>query len=338
MHQLEEEVARPAVGDEQPVHPHVLRADGRTQVGEGWVRGVGRRVDRAGADMAEAARHADAVRTHQVLVVVVFLVGVVALGIPRLLRRLVEVGIGKQPQSHDAGRLAVIRANRHRLAARADGDTGIFRRVGERVGRAARLPLVQPQAEMLRVGTGRFVEAGFVDQPQIGPAGVAAEFLAGMRADDLQQVERAEGGSGHAVPEAVVAAGPHHPGVAPLHFRRGQRHAAIHVVEIILGGGGKRRGIAPGAQRLVADRLRGALPLQDGYDGGCRDQQQRQQTQTWHRDAPARPNHGVSLPAAKLLDSGIGVGKNNRWRATARRGIDTPPGAGPAPRRARSLM
>src|SRR3984957_20774827 len=78
----------------------------------------------------------------------------------------------------------------------------------------------RPKAEMRRVRTGRLVEAGLVDQPEITPAAVAIEFRAGMRAVGLQQVESAEGGRGHPVPEPVLAAGPNEPGVAARDFLR----------------------------------------------------------------------------------------------------------------------
>src|ERR1700730_9669081 len=57
-----------------------------------------------------------------------------------------------------------------------------------------------------------------------------------MRADGLEQVERTEGVLRHLVPEAVVAAGPDQPHVAPLDLLRCERRPPVHVVEIILTG------------------------------------------------------------------------------------------------------
>jgi len=120
--------------------------------------------------MAEAAGHADAIRPHKVLAVVIAWIGVIALGVPGLLRRFIEGGVREQAQAQDARRVAVERTDRHGLAARADGDAWIFLRVLERIGRAGRIALVEPQAEAVGVGAGRLVEAGLVDHAEIGPA------------------------------------------------------------------------------------------------------------------------------------------------------------------------
>ena len=137
---------------------------------------IGRRIDRARPDMAEAAGHADAIGPHQLRIVVVFLVGVVAFGVPVLGGRLVEIGIGKQPQADDAGAIAVIGADRQglpvadRRAARADLDARIFRFILERIGRAVLAALIEPEAEALRVRTRRLFETGLVDKTEPAPA------------------------------------------------------------------------------------------------------------------------------------------------------------------------
>ena len=67
VHELVHEVFRVGVVDEQPVDPHVLRADDRAQIGPFRTGRIGRRVGRTRADMAEPAGHPDPVGTHQVL-------------------------------------------------------------------------------------------------------------------------------------------------------------------------------------------------------------------------------------------------------------------------------
>src|SRR5206468_10137779 len=141
----------------------------------------------------------------------------------------------KQPQPDDAGGVAVERADRlrravaERLAARADRHTGVLGLVLERVSRAVLAARVEPKAAPGLVGSARVVETRLVDEPEIAPAIGARIAEARMRADDLQQIERAEGVVGHAGPEAVVAAAPDEPHVAALDFFGRQRERAVHV-------------------------------------------------------------------------------------------------------------
>ena len=58
----------------------------------------------------------------------------------------------------------------------------------------------------------------------------------------------------------IVAGGPDDPGVPSLDFLGRQRHAAVHVAEIVFVGGRKRRGVASDDERLVADTARLAVP------------------------------------------------------------------------------
>ena len=163
-----------AVPDEDPVDPEILRADGRAQVLPLRVSGSCRRLDRARADVAEAAGHADAVGPDQILVVVVVGVVVVLLGVPFLRGRLVEVGIREQPQADDAGRLAVERADRHVLArARRSPHPDISARSRtDRRGQSG-AALVEPRPKRSGSGPVGLVEAGLVDQAEIVPAVVA---------------------------------------------------------------------------------------------------------------------------------------------------------------------
>ena len=209
------------IPDEDAVHPEVLRAGVGVEVLPlGMLRVLGR-IARIRADVAEAARHADAIGSHQLLVVVVARVGVEARRVPLRRRLLVEIRIREQPQADDAGCVTVVGADRHGLAARADFHAGVLGLVLERVGRATRAAHVQPQAEAIGARAAALVETRLVHQPEILPAIVAAIVQARVIRHDLEQVEQADALGGQGVPHAVVAAGPHDPVVAPLDRRRG---------------------------------------------------------------------------------------------------------------------
>ncbi len=203
--------------------------------------------------MAKAARHADPIGPHQLFRQIIVRVVVKALRVPALGRHFVKSRVRKQAQPDNPSRLAVVGSGGDGLAARPDRHTRVFGCVGERVGRAIRAALVEPQPVMLGVGGGGLGKARLVDEAQIGPAIVAAVFEAGRGRQDLQQVERAEGQVGQLVPQPVVAAGPHDPHVAALDLVRGQRDAAVHAMEIIFVGGRQGLRRASRLARLVDD-------------------------------------------------------------------------------------
>ena len=196
--------------------------------------GILRGVDRARADVAEAASHAHPVGADEIGVVIIARIAVIAPGVPARLGFLVEGGIGEQAQSDNAAGFAIIRAEGNRLAARADFHARIFPLVGERIGRAGRVANVAPKAILVRPRGRR--ETGLVDEAELGPAIVAPVGSVGVRRNELEQVESAKGRAAHRIPEAVVAAGPDQPHVAALDFRRGQGNPIVHVLEIILVG------------------------------------------------------------------------------------------------------
>src|SRR5690348_8532291 len=90
---------------------------------------------RVRAHVAEAAAHADPVRAHQILAVVVRRIVIVTHGVPSTRRFLIEVGIGEHSESYDASRIAVERTRWNVLSTRADLHARIFRFVFERIGR-----------------------------------------------------------------------------------------------------------------------------------------------------------------------------------------------------------
>ncbi len=243
--------------------------------------------------MAEAARHADAIGPHQLGIIVVGRIGIVALGIPLSRRRVVEGRIGEQAQAHDAARIAVVGAHRHpgggpgavgqpgAWRERLTAESGLHPGVGPLVGEGVRLAVgaadVEKEAEATWVRRLGLIEAGLVDQAQIGPAVVAVEYLdlrVRVGGDDLQEVECAEGLLGHHVPESVVAAAPDDPHVAALDLGGGQRQAAVHVVKIVHLGLGERDCRPPGRQSFVLDMprpgagiARGDRQGREGQDG-----------------------------------------------------------------------
>ena len=200
---------------------------------------IGGRFDRARADMAERAGHADAVRADQVLVVVIAGIGVVTHGIPFLGGGCIEGGIRKETETDNTGRPSIVRADGQVVTARANPHAGIFRFVFEWIGRAIRIALVEPQAVALRIGPGRLDETGLVHQPKISPAIVAGILEAGMGGERLEKIERAKTGDGERIPKAIVAAGPDQPHVAAFDLLGGQRQTAVHVVKVIFAGGGE---------------------------------------------------------------------------------------------------
>src|SRR5262249_32221751 len=97
-------------------------------------------------------------------------------------RVLVEVRIRKQPEADDACGLPVVGAEGHRLAARAEGDAGIFLRVGKRIGWTRRVAHVEPQAVAIWIWRCRLAHAGLVDEALVFRACVTGVWLLGVRA------------------------------------------------------------------------------------------------------------------------------------------------------------
>src|SRR5688500_11057175 len=104
--------------------------------------------------MAEGARHTDPIRPDQILVVIIGWVLVVAVRIPLARGFLVEVGVREQAQADDAGRLAIIRSDRHVPAAGTCRHARIFALVRKRVGAAVGAPLIEPKSIVLWIGSG----------------------------------------------------------------------------------------------------------------------------------------------------------------------------------------
>src|SRR5687768_6943202 len=118
MQQLDEEAALVGFPRKNPVHAEELRADRRAEVPPCRALRIRRRIDWIRTNVAERARHADAIGGNSLGRVPD--VAVVALGVPRLRRLRVEVRVGKQPQADDTAGVAVERSDGNRRPARAD--------------------------------------------------------------------------------------------------------------------------------------------------------------------------------------------------------------------------
>src|SRR5262249_40916814 len=122
--QLERKIRVVALPVKDAVRPEILRADVRAEVRPLWVARIGCRIHRIWSDVAEAARHPDAIRPYEVLAAVVVEIVFGAVGtsqrgvlrralvilrrVPPLRRFVVERRIREQPQPDDSGRLAVV--------------------------------------------------------------------------------------------------------------------------------------------------------------------------------------------------------------------------------------
>ena len=140
--------------------------------------GIGRRLHRVRTDVAEAARHADAIWLDQIF---------------RSRSKPGRCSSAPGPtssrplrRSRDSERAAVPRCRSH---SRRKSPTGMFLPRAPILtpgyfcsfsnGSAAQSEraLVEPQPEALRIGPRRLLEAGLVDQTEVFPAIIAAEYL-----------------------------------------------------------------------------------------------------------------------------------------------------------------
>lgn len=292
------------------------------------ILGILRRTGRVGADVAEAAGHAHPVGPHQVLVVEVALVGVVAISVPGGLGRLVEGRVGEQAQTHDARGVAVIGSQRDVLAPRSDLHARVLRLVLERIRRALRIldPVVEPQTVAVLADAVSLLETRLVDQPEVLPPVVAAVVQARVVRDGLEQVQVAEAQPRKLVPEPVVAGAPDHPVVAAPNRRRdgvrggdagqvrveggahGLRllgHAVVHVAEVVVIGSGKALRCPVRLLGFVQDGPRFGLLVSeathDDHDGDDHHHQGQDDQEFLHRSPHflRNPPNGSTAPGVR---------------------------------------
>src|SRR6266478_2141461 len=229
--QLKHKAAGIGIPVKDAIDPEILGADVGAEIFPLGIVGIGWRLHGVRPNVTEGAGHSNPIGLYQVFVLVELGVFVISLAVAPLSRcRLIKVGIGEKPQPDDAGRIAVIGAQRKILTSRANGDTRILLLVLKRIGRAVGYgaTLVQPQAIALRVRTSGFVEARLIDEPEIFPAIVAAilwsfvlRSMVGRKC--FQEIQSPEAGVGNPIPETIVAAGPNDPGIAPFDLIHRQR-------------------------------------------------------------------------------------------------------------------
>ena len=199
---------------EDAIDPEILGSGVGVEVGPGGLVGVGRWIGRVWPDVAEAAGHAHPIGFHQLAVVVVAGIFVIALGVPVFLGLFVEVRVGEQAQADDAGAVAVVGTGGNVLAPGADFHPRILFFVFERVGATGRITAVQPQAVAVLTRTFGFHVARLVDHAEVVPAVVAAGLEPRVAGNGLEEIEVADAVARQLVPELVVAGGPDDPVVA----------------------------------------------------------------------------------------------------------------------------
>src|SRR6185312_665606 len=165
------------------------------------------------------------------------------------------------------------------------------------------------------VGAGRLLEAGFVDHAEAAPTVVPRVAQAGVRADGLQQVERAERVVAHAVPEVVVAATPDQPHVASLDLVRRERQGAVHVMEVVFRRLRERSAVATGLLGLVEYFARLGLRMPGAARGDQAGQQEKGYPPliTNHRDSPDFQCPQVAAMLKRAARSTAGPCRKRTW-------------------------
>src|ERR1035437_3624744 len=184
----------------------VLVADLRGQIVPVRIRRICRRLAGIKRNVAGAAGDADTVGADQVAAYGVILVCVIAVAIPFLGRRALEIRVLKQTEPHDPG-----------------GVTIDFRIDGGRLGLDR---LIDPEAML--VGLGSLFVARFVNEPELLEP-VAA--LAGV--NRLEQINQTEAFPRHPLPELLIAPAPEVPDITALDLLRAEHDPAIHRLENI---------------------------------------------------------------------------------------------------------
>ncbi len=184
----------------------VLIADGRREILPMWIFRVGWWIIRIRRNVAGTTGNADAIRTDELVVVVVGRIVHETIAVPFLARLAVELGIWKQSETQYAGRFAV-------------NSFIDARRLGVHL-------LVQPQAKFIRL-SGR-PKSRFVHKAQSLETLNAWIFAV---IQHLQKIHQTVAILGCAIPKMLVAAAPKIPGVAAHDFLRRKIDATIHRFE-----------------------------------------------------------------------------------------------------------
>src|SRR6266481_4091662 len=178
--------------------------------------------------MAGSATYSNFVGSNNRRVIVVVGIIIESLSVPFFLRLIVEIGIWKQPETHDPCRVAI--------------DFGInpFRFWSH--------PLIQIETvSVFCILIAGLPETRLIDKAQIGMSRAALS-----RIDHLQKIDQSIAFPRDPVPKVLVAARPEIPRVAPHNFFRRKFDAAIHRFENIGGNLWKIGGRFSGRLRIVA--------------------------------------------------------------------------------------
>src|SRR4029077_15781491 len=153
--------------------------------------------------MAGATRYPDAIRTDELVVVVVSGIVHETIAIPFLARFVVEIRIRKEPKT----------AHTRRLPVNCSTDACRF---GPRL-------FVEPQPEFVRLA--RRTESRLVHQTEHFETFAARKFAV---IEHLEQIHQTETVLCRVIPKMLVASAPEVPGIAPHDFLRRKINAAIH--------------------------------------------------------------------------------------------------------------
>ena len=104
---LEKEAAFGHVAGKHLSFADVLVADGGGEIFPTWIFRISRRICWKRRDMTGATGNTHAVRTHQFVVIVILRIVDEAIAVPFLARLFVELRIGEEPESKNAGWFAI---------------------------------------------------------------------------------------------------------------------------------------------------------------------------------------------------------------------------------------
>jgi len=229
--ELPDEIVLLSFPVENPVNPKVLCSDVRGEIFPLRMVGILRRFSADWAHMAKSAGHSHPVRPHQLLILVICFFRVVAIGIPIFCRRVVEIGIGKETQTHDAGFISIKRTHRKIRAVdfratRNDLDSWIVSAHLQR-GRVCTPGGRLSSHNFQRSGSGPVAcsKQGSLTSPNNSQRLSRFEiwvnfFQFRMRGEYFQKIQRSGAVVNQLVPQAVVTRRPYQPGVASPDQRR----------------------------------------------------------------------------------------------------------------------
>src|SRR5438128_4099921 len=199
----------------------VLIANRRREIFPARVLRVARRITRIWRNVAGTARHADAIRADELVVIVISWIVHETIAVPFLARFTVEFGVWKKPKTKNAGRFAV----------NGCVDTCRFRFD----------LLIQPQPKFIRLSGS--TKPRLVYQAQGFETAAARKFAAIKHLHKIHQPVAVLGGL---IPKMLVTTAPEIPGIATHDFLWQKINAAVHRLENVGSNLRKISGCFPG--------------------------------------------------------------------------------------------